>query len=196
MNWLDLLILAVVAASTATAFFKGILVELFSLGGVIFGFLIAAADYRALASWVEGWITNPEVANLIAFLAIAFGTMILAGLCGKLLRGTVHNVGLGFLDRLLGAGFGLVRGLALVTVAVIALAAFLPQASWLKESRLVPLFLDAAHGGSRMTPYEFGEKIREGIDILRAAQPRWLNSGVEALHCPNTGARFSMLMPS
>jgi membrane protein required for colicin V production len=169
MTWLDLLIVAVLVISVISAFIKGLLVELFSLAGVLLGLWIAAADYARLGSWVLGWVKNPQVANLVAFLLIALGVMLLAGLVGRLLRGTVRWAGLGFVDRFMGALFGFVKGCAVITLGVMAVAAFLPNADWFKNSRLAPVFLTAAHNGSHMTSFEFGEKIREGVRLLRAA---------------------------
>jgi membrane protein required for colicin V production len=173
MILVDLLILAAILVSVISAFHKGLLVELFSLVGVVLGLLIAAADYVLLAPRLMRWAKNTEVADLGAFLLIALGVMLVAGLIGRSLRGTIRWVGLGFLDRLLGAVFGFVEGCAVVTLVVMATAAFLPDASWLKSSRLVPLFLAAAHDGSHMTPFELGERIREGIQQLRMTQRRW-----------------------
>jgi membrane protein required for colicin V production len=169
MSWIDLLIVAVILISVISAFIKGFLVELFSLVGVILGLLIAAADYGRLAPWVERWIRNPQVADLVTFLFIALCVMVITSLLARLLRGTVHRIGLGLVDRLLGAVFGFVKGCALVTLTMMAIAAFLPKADWLGSSKLAPLFLTAAHDGSHMTPVELGEKIREGVRLLRNA---------------------------
>jgi membrane protein required for colicin V production len=171
MTLIDLLIVAVILISAVSAFRQGLLVELFSLVGVVLGFIIAAADYELLAPRLTHWVTNPEAADVGSFLAIALGVMLTAGLIGRLLRGTVRWAGLGFLDRLLGAFFGLVKGCALVTLAVMAMAAFLPGALWLKDSRMMPPFLAAAHEGSRITP-ELSGRIREGIQQLRVRHPQ------------------------
>ena len=110
----------------------------------------------------------------LSFLAIAMGVMILAGLLGRLIRWSVHSVGLGWADRFIGAIFGFLKGCVLVTIAVLVVAAFLPQATWFRESRLVPYFLTAAHQASVVTPSELGQRIREGVTLIRNAQPPWL----------------------
>ena len=110
--------------------------------------------------------------DLAAFLVIALGVSLAAGLIGRLLRATVRWAGLGLLDRLLGALFGFVKGCAVVTLVVMAIAAFVPNAPWLRNSRLAPPFLAAAHEESHLTP-ELGGKIREGIGQLRIAQLHW-----------------------
>ena len=174
MNLADLLILAVLVVSVVSAFAKGFFVEVFSLAGVILGLFIAAANYALWAPWILRIVPNHEVSNLIAFLLIALVVMLVAGLLGRLLRGMVRGVGLGIIDRLLGAGFGLVKGCIVVTLVLMGVVAFLPRQDWLVNSRLAPAFLSAAHGGSNIVPIALGEEIRQGLEALRMAQPDWL----------------------
>jgi membrane protein required for colicin V production len=167
MNLADLLIIVVLAVSVISAFVKGFFVEVFSLAGVILGLFLAAANYGGFSPWVLRVIPNHEIANLVAFLVIAFLVMVLAGLVGRLLRGMVRGVGLGFVDRLLGAAFGLVKGCIVVTLVLMGVVAFLPRQAWLLGSRLAPVFLSAAHGGSHVVPFALGEEIRQGLEALR-----------------------------
>jgi membrane protein required for colicin V production len=169
MNLADLLIIAVLVVSVVSAFVKGFFVEVFSLAGLILGLFLAAANYGAFAPWVQRVVQNPEVANLIAFLVIALLVMLLAGLAGRLLRGLLRGVGLGIVDRLLGAVFGLVKGCVVVTLVLMGVVAFLPGRAWLDNSRLAPVFLTAAHGGSHVVPFDLGVKIRQGLEALRIA---------------------------
>jgi membrane protein required for colicin V production len=169
MNLADLLIVAVLAGSVISAFVKGFFVEVFSLAGLIVGLFFAAANYGVFAPWVLVLIHNQPAADLIAFLVIALLVMLLAGLAGRLLRTLFRGVGLGVVDRLLGALFGLVKGCVVVTLVLMGIVAFLPRQAWLENSRLAPVFLTAAHGGSHVVPFDLGEKIRQGLQALRIA---------------------------
>jgi membrane protein required for colicin V production len=179
MNLADLLIVAVLVVSVVSAFIKGFFVEVFSLLGVIVGLFFAAANYGGLVPWILPLVKNVEAANLIAFLVITLLVMLLAGLAGRLLRGLLRQVGLGILDRLLGAVFGLIKGCIVVTLVLMGIVAFLPRQAWLDNSRLAPVFLTAAHGGSHVVPSELGEKIRQGLQALRMAQPNLLKPSSE-----------------
>jgi membrane protein required for colicin V production len=57
--------------------------------------------------------------------------------------------------------------------------AFLPRQDWLVGSRLAPVFLTAAHGGSHVVPLDLGQEIRQGLEALRSAQPNWLKPSSE-----------------
>jgi membrane protein required for colicin V production len=179
MNLADLLIVIVLVVSVISAFAKGFFVEVFSLAGVILGLFIAAANYGGFALWVLRVIHNREAANLIAFLLIVLVVMVLASIVGRLLRGLFRSVGLGIVDRLLGAVFGLVEGCVVVTLVLMGIVAFLPRQDWLSNSRLAPVFLTAAHGGSQVVPFALGEEIRQGLQALRMGQPNWLKPSSE-----------------
>ena len=174
MNLADLLIVIVLVVSVVSAFVKGFFVEVFSLAGVILGLFIAAANYGMFSLWVLRVVHNREAANLTAFLLIALLVMLVAGLVGRLLRGLFRGVGLGIVDRLLGAVFGLVKGCVIVTLVLMGIVAFLPRQDWLSNSRLAPVFLTAAHGGSQVVPFALGEEIRQGLQALRMGQLNWL----------------------
>jgi membrane protein required for colicin V production len=179
MNLADLLIVVVLAGAVVSAFVKGFFVEVFSLAGVVVGLFIAAANYGGFAPWVQHVIGNREAANLIAFLLIALFVMLVASLAGRLLRSLFRGVGLGIVDRLLGAVVGLVEGCAVVTLVLMGMAAFLPRQDWLSNSRLAPVFLTAAHGGSNVVPLALGEEIRQGLQALRRAPPNWMKPSSE-----------------
>jgi membrane protein required for colicin V production len=105
--------------------------------------------------------------------------MVVASIAGRLLRGLFRSVGLGIVDRLLGAVFGLVEGCVVVTLVLMGIVAFLPRQDWLSNSRLAPVFLTAAHGGSQVVPFALGEEIRQGLQALRMSQPNWLKPSSE-----------------
>ena len=110
MNLFDCLLIAILAYSTIMAFVRGIILELFSLVGLIAGILLAAWNYQHVALLLGRLITSLATAQIVSFLLIIIGVMVLSTLLGKALNRTAHAIGLGFFDRLLGAAFGFVRG--------------------------------------------------------------------------------------
>ena len=114
---------------------------LFSLLGIVAGFLVASWNYVPCAVWLRQWISSFAIAEIVAFLVL-LGAVVMAvlrwlrGLCAK----GVAAVGLGMFDRLLGAVFGLLRGLLGGAVVVTALVAFSPESRWVKSSDSGTLF--------------------------------------------------------
>ena len=129
----DWLLVVLVAFSTIAAFRRGIIKVLFSLGGLLAGILIASWNYVALAARLHRWITSYPTAEVAAFLLLVVLIMVLFTLAAGLLRKTVSAVGLGLFDRLFGAVFGLLRGVLLGVALMMAIAAFAPRSSWLRD---------------------------------------------------------------
>src|SRR5206468_10486327 len=124
MSPIDWIIIAVLALSVLVAAAQGFFFEVFSLAGAIFGYILAAWEYWRIAPWFEQYVKSPAAANAAGFLTIFVSVMVLASIAGKVVRWALHEVGLRWVDRLLGAAFGLVRGIVLVTVAIMMMAAF------------------------------------------------------------------------
>jgi membrane protein required for colicin V production len=174
MALIDWAIVIILIVSVLSAAKHGFFVEAFSLAGIILGLLLASWNYQKLLPWIDRWVHSPGVAEAIAFIAIAIAVMVIAGLAGRLIRWSVRSIGLGWADRFIGAIFGLLKGCVLVTLGIMAIAAFLPHATWLDRSKFAPYFLSAAHEASAVTPAQLGERIREGVKAIRDAQPDWL----------------------
>lgn len=167
MTGLDWIIVAVIGLSVLLAAAQGFFFEMFALGGAVIGYILAAWQYGTVAPWFEPYVKSQPVANAVGFFVI-FGTMmLLAGIAGRVTRWMMKEVGLRWVDRVLGAAFGLARGVVIVTVALVALAAFVPEAKTLERSQLSRYFLVAGKGVSWLAPEEMRNKFEAGLALLR-----------------------------
>ena len=180
MNPLDWLLAILLTYSVVRAVIRGFLQEAFALGGLIIGFLFACWFYRNLAIDLRGLINSPQIAQLAAFLLILAVTMMVASLIGKFLRRTASAVGLGFVDRLLGALFGLLRGAILGVALLLAVTAFLPTAPWIENSHLAPYFLRAAHAVSFVMPSDLRLRLLDGLSRMKHTTPDWIKHGISS----------------
>jgi membrane protein required for colicin V production len=174
MNLFDWFLITIVAYSIVMAFLRGIILELFTLGGLITGILIASWNYYYVARYLERIIASPPAAQILAFLLIVVGIMILSTLLGKALNSTAHAVGLGFFDRLLGAVFGFARGCLFSIAILMAVAAFRPHSTWAENSRLSPYFLAGAHAVSFVVPHDLQQQILNGVELIKHNAPDWI----------------------
>jgi len=174
MNLFDCFLIAVLAFSTIMAFLRGIILELFSLGGLIAGILLASWNYKHVAIILGILIATPAIAEIVAFFLIIIGVMVLSTLLGKALNRTVHAIGLGFFDRLLGAFFGFARGCLFGVAILMAIAAFLPHSAWIANSRLSSYFLAGAHAVSFVVPHDLQQQILNGAQQLKHNAPDWI----------------------
>jgi membrane protein required for colicin V production len=179
LNPFDWLLIAILAYSTISAFLTGIVVELFSLGGLIAGIFLASWHYQRFAPALQQLLhplfkPSASTCNILAFLTIALGIMVVAAIAARSLRGAARTVGLGFFDRLFGALFGLVRGCILGVSLLMAAAAFLPQSTWIANSRLTPYFLAGVHAVSFVVPQGLQQQLQNGIAQLKHTAPDWI----------------------
>jgi membrane protein required for colicin V production len=147
------------------------------LGGLLAGLVLAAWNYARVAALILPVVRIEAVADAIGFLLIAIVVMGLADLMGKILSKAFHRIGLGCLDRLAGAAFGLFQGVVMVTLCILVTLAFFPRAHWLERAKLPPLFFGACHLSTHMSPAELAARVRLGLKTLEEESPRWLHPG-------------------
>lgn len=174
LNYFDWFLIAILAWSTIMAFLRGLLLELFALGGLVAGVLLASWNYPAVAAVLGHVVTEKAVANVFAFLLIAIVVMVLCALVGKALHHTANAIGLGFFDRLFGAVFGYLRGCLLCVAVLMAMTAFLPPTAAVAKSSLSPYFLAGAHAVSFVVPHDLRRLILDGAEELKHTAPDWI----------------------
>ena len=167
----DWLIAAVAIYSVVRGLLRGLIRELFALAALLLGVLIAAWNYAPVATWLSRWMPNPAYVSIAAFLLLAITVTLAVLLLGRLVRSAAHLVGLGLLDRLAGACFGLARASLLGAALLMALTAFLPPLPAVRDSRLAPPLLRLAHAVSMVTPPGLQARLAAGIARLHGITP-------------------------
>jgi membrane protein required for colicin V production len=167
MTGLDWLIVVILLLSVLLAAAHGFFFEMFSLGGTVVGYLVAAWEYPRIAHWYLPYVKNQWAADSAAFLTIFIAIVVVAGIAGRIARWAMSEVGLRWFDRLLGGVFGVLRGALIVTVVVMAMAAFGPGSRMLSESRFGSYFLVIGRGAVWVAPSELRTRFRQGLDTLR-----------------------------
>lgn len=182
MNWLDVILLLIIAASVIGSFRKGLSRQVIHLASVILGILLGAWFYGRVAEYLEPHVSSPAAANLGGFLIIFFGVLLLGALVswtvGKFLRVT----GLSIVDHLLGAVFGLLRGILVAVALIMGVMAFskdgTPPRS-IDQSRVAPYVSQAARVFAAMAPHE----LREGFHKSYAqAKTYWAQNVKKGTH--------------
>ncbi len=115
MIWFDYIALGFTAYFVIKGFLSGFIKNIFSLAGMIFGFLYSGWFSLKLKPYVGQIISHPKLAffvsYLLAFLLIYF-TFVLFGFFIYLFIKSMH---LGIGDRILGALFGFLKGALFTT---------------------------------------------------------------------------------
>ena len=171
MSLLDLLLMVIIGGSVVFGFLAGFARAgvgfLAAVTGVLFGFWF----YGIPAEWIRKYVSSSTFSNLAGFLVVFFACALVGGLIGKLLSKLFKWTGLSWLDRIMGAGFGLVRG-GLAAVAFVAvLMAFTPKPvpNWMTGSLLLPYAIDASNIIASLAPRALKNSVRETISEVRQA---------------------------
>ena len=161
MTWLDYALLGVLLISIGWGVWRGLVREMMSLAAWIIAFLAANLFAAPFAEVMPASITRPELRSLASFVALFLMTLVATTLAGILLSKLVRSIGLGNLDRLLGALFGLLRALLVVLVVAIA-AGFtpLPRSAVWRESLTGAQLAAVASGFKPWLPPAFAERMK------------------------------------
>ena len=169
MNLLDILLVVIVGASTATAFVAGFaragIGFIAAICGMIFGFWF----YGIPAAWLHQHLSSATLSSVLGFFVVFCLVQLAGALVGKLLSMILKWTGLSWLDRLMGAGFGFVRG-GLISVAFVAvLLAFTPKPlpNYMVDSTLLPYAVDASDVCAALAPRALKDAFRDSLAEIR-----------------------------
>lgn len=161
MTWLDYAVLGVLAASIVWGAWRGLVREVLSILGWVIAFLAANLFAGALSGEMPQAIPTPELRLAAAFVAVFAGSLLATSLAALLLSKLVKAAGLGGFDRLLGALFGVARGLLIVfAAALLAGLTSAPRQPFWRDSVSGPAMSAFAAVAKRWLPQPFAERLR------------------------------------
>ncbi len=167
----DLLLVAILGWSVVSGFLAGFAragVGFFAaIGGILFGFWF----YGIPAALYATWIDSDATANMLGFFTVFFITVGAGSLVGKLFSKLFKWTGLSWLDRILGAGFGVVRGALVAAAFVTIVMAFTPRPTpkWMVGSRLLPYAVEASELASDLAPRALKDAFADSLTEIRTA---------------------------
>ncbi len=169
MSWIDILLVVVIGFSVLSGFSAGFARVGVGFIATILGIFLGFWCYGIAGAYVLDYVSSRAVANLIGFFAIFIGVCLIGAIVGQLLAKLFKWIGLSWLDRLLGAGFGFLRGVVVAVALVTVLLAFSPSPPprSVVDSRLMPYMLDASNILATLTPRELKDAFRDTKDKVK-----------------------------
>lgn len=169
LNIVDYAILGILGLSVMIAFFRGLISEALSLLVWIFAFIGAVLFYEDVGNMLpslfgggatpvdEGEsILNAMISFAITFIAI----LILMGLVNLLITFLLRQLKITWPDRLLGALFGLLRGMFIVAIITLFVTSSpLKNTPYWQEARMADMATSWANSVASFTPKNFLETI-------------------------------------
>lgn len=169
-NWLDIILLVVLAITIILGTIRGFVRQIIGLLAVIVG-LILAIKFYSYGAEIFTFIRNDVLAQLLGFFLI-FVVILSIGwtiniLLAKAVRGPFKS-----LNRLLGAGFGLIKGVLICCVIVFGFLVFPVSTKALEESTLAPYCMEIANTAYNLIPQELKDKFNEAYKEIMGERGR------------------------
>ena len=174
MTALDIIVLLLVGFGLVRGAMRGFVGEMLSLASWVAAILALKLLHAPVATALEGPVGTSSGAAVLAF-ALVFGIVLLAGkLLARRLGGATRRSVIGPVDRILGGGFGALKGLIFATLLYLAAnliydtihGASAQRPDWMAGSRTYPLLF-----ASGRAIVDFVEWRRRGAPPEAGAAP-------------------------
>lgn len=161
-HWVDYAIIVVVGLSVITGLMRGFVKEIIALGIWIIAIWVGFTYSPVLSASLKPYIPDNSLRGILSFVVLLLGVIVVGGLLNMVLSLILTRSGLKGTDRLLGMGFGFVRGTFIVAllVGVINLTS-LAKDTELKHSKIYARFIPVS-----TWIFSFMPNILEQVHVL------------------------------
>lgn len=141
LNALDLVLIGILLISLIWGLFRGLVREILALASWVFAGWLTWQYGATVGDYLTAWLSSERLSYLAASGAVFVGSLVAFTLISRAAYKQFRIAGLTAMNRLLGAIFGIARGVVVSTLLLFG-AQFSPatEASWYKDSELVPYF--------------------------------------------------------
>lgn len=140
MNLLDVIIVVVMVFLIVRGVMRGFVREVASLAGIILGIWLAVRYMTPLTSLLKPHLPTFSFLPVVSFALIFLGVLVACNLLGWGLRALFKKTALGGLDRTLGAGLAVVKGVVITYLGIVIITVYLPPTTpVIARSRLAPV---------------------------------------------------------
>ena len=168
MIWADWFLLAVLVVSILIGVIRGFTREVLGLVSWVVAIVASLLLGPSAIGWLEPHITTPSLRIAGAYALVFLVALVLGAVVTSVVSLLVRKSALSGVDRMVGGGFGLLRGV-LIGVVFVCLVGITParQDPWWKESMFIPRLEWLADGFRSLLP----EKWRPYLTPSAAAVP-------------------------
>ncbi len=119
MNIIDIILLICFIPALIQGFRKGFISQAISIISVIVGIWLSARCASLVSNWLSQYIQGSEqVLKIVSFVLIIAGVITALSIVGRILEGAIRIIMLGWLNRLLGIVFALLKTALIVGLVI------------------------------------------------------------------------------
>jgi membrane protein required for colicin V production len=153
----DWILLVILLASLVIGAWRGLVYEVMSVIGWLAAFVLAQWFAADVAARLPMQSAGDSLRYAAGFVLVFIASVFVAGLISALLRKMITVIGLRPVDRLLGAGFGVFRGvILLLALTVVFQLTSMTQTDWWQQSKGGPVLTALLKGLKPILPERFG----------------------------------------
>lgn len=141
INYFDIFVIIVLAFFFIKGAYSGFFEEVSGLAAIVLSIFILRNYGQDTAAFI-GRYSSGSFNYPIAIVLIVIGTFIVVALAAKILGKIMQVTFTGWINRIIGAVFGLVKGLFLVGIIAFILSWFLRDDPLVNTSQTIPYLLD------------------------------------------------------
>jgi membrane protein required for colicin V production len=141
MNWIDAVILIILILSVVSGFINGFVKEVASLAGLILGIWGAIKFSTYTAGKLYDWFDmSGQYVGIIAFIITFILIVVVIHFIGILADKLINAIALGFLNRILGMVFGILKSVLILSVIFVILNAIDSHRPFLPHEKIEESF--------------------------------------------------------
>ena len=165
-NAFDWIVVVIVSVSMLLSLWRGFVREALSLAGWVAAFIVANLGAISFTEVIGDLIANRTGRYVVAWSVLFMVTLIACSIVAKLTSALIKASVLSALDRILGTGFGALRGALLVMALVFVVRALIPESERgaFENSRLMP-HIDVLLSWTLRAFEEFRDRDIRGLTI-------------------------------
>jgi len=186
-QFLDVAVVLIILASAVYATYRGLVSE--SLA--IFGWLAAAYATLYFGPWVAWWLRGmmnpPWLGEAAGYLLVFLIVLIPLHFAASRIAQNVKKSQVGTLDSVLGTGFGILRGVAIIGIAYLVFTAWVPsheQPGWVVNARLYPAIRASAEVVASLIPDQSVRVPKESRESTDPIVEKLKETSPEPRHAP------------
>jgi membrane protein required for colicin V production len=167
MTPFDIVVLVVIGLSALFGLSRGFVTELMSLLGWAGAFIGSRLLFAPVSLWMRTHISSPAGADLTTLLLLFFGLLLFFRFIAGFLGDKVKQTSVGVVDRAMGAAFGAVRGLMIVSLIYAAAMLLLDRQDmpdWVRNSKTEALVAFGADTATSFARTVRGVRAKSSAD--------------------------------